>query len=113
MSEAAVSPKQFLAGLVEKIEAKSESFAGINWVLAYDFSASNDGEWHIVIEDGAPSGPFEGEHPEAVITTIAPFPVFVEEESRPFNPMTAMWNTAKVRYHGDAMVAHRFHKMLA
>ena len=112
MSENKVGPREFLTKLVGKIEEKSDNFAGVNWVLGYDFEASNDGVWHIVIEDGAPSGPFEGENPEAAITTIAPFSVFVEEESRPFNPMTAMWNTSKVHYHGDAMVAHRFHKLL-
>ena len=114
MSEVtATTPKGFLEELVRKIEERREKFEGVNWILGYDFSASNDGVWHIVIEDGQPSGPFEGEHPEAVITTIAPFALFVEQSKQRFNPMTAMWNTGKVRFHGDAMVAHRFAKLLA
>jgi hypothetical protein len=113
MSETTVSPKGFLKELVGKIEAKSQNFEGINWVLAYDFTSSNDGIWHIVIEDGIPSGPFEGENSEAILTTIAPFPLFVEQSKERFNPMTAMWNTGKMRFHGDAMVANRFHKLLA
>jgi hypothetical protein len=112
MSEATVTPNEFLAEMVKQIEAKAENFEGVSWVLGYDFSASNDGVWHIVIEDGIPSGPFEGEDSEAVLTTVAPFPVFVEQSKERFNPMTAMWNTGKMRFHGDAMVAHRFNKML-
>lgn len=112
MSGTTVTAKAFLEELVKKIEAKSQNFDGINWVLGYDFTASNDGVWHIVIEDGVPSGPFEGENAEAILTTTAPFPLFVEQSKQRFNPMTAMWNTGKMRFHGDAMVAHRFHKML-
>ncbi len=113
MSETTVTPKEFLEEIVKKIEERAESFAGINWILGYDFTSSNDGEWHIIIEDGIAEGPIEGENPEAVITTIAPFPLFVEQSKQRFNPMTAMWNTGKVRFHGDAMVAHRFSKLLA
>jgi putative sterol carrier protein len=113
VSEAAVTPKEFLEEMVARIAAKAEAFAGINWVLGYDFSASGDGEWAIVIEDGEVTGPFEGENSEATITTIGPFPLFVEESKKKFNPMTAMWNTGALRFHGDAMVAHRFAKMLA
>ena len=112
MSDTVATPKQFLEDMVAKIQDKADKFEGINWILGYDFSASNDGIWHIVIEDGIAQGPFEGEHPEATITTIAPFPLFVEESKQRFNPMTAMWNTGKVRFHGDAMVAHRFNKLL-
>jgi putative sterol carrier protein len=112
VSEVTVIPKEFLEEIVAKIAAKSEAFAGINWIIGYDFTASNDGEWNIVIEDGEVSGPFEGENTEATITTIAPFPLFVEESKQKFNPMTAMWNTGKMRFHGDAMVAHRFNKLL-
>lgn len=112
MSEVAVTPKEFLDEIVAKIEDKAESFAGISWILGYDFSASNDGVWHIIIEDGEVSGPFEGENPEATITTIGPFPLVLEESKKKFNPMTAMWNTGALRFHGDAMVAHRFNKML-
>jgi len=113
MSDNTVTPQEFLADLVKKIEAKPENFAGISWILGYDFTASNDGMWHIIIDEGQPSGPFEGEDPEAILTTIARFPTFVEVEQQPFNPMTAMWNTGKgIRFHGDAMVAHRFHKLL-
>ena len=107
-----VTASSFLEEIVAKIAAKPENFAGINWVLGYDFTASNDGQWHIVIEDGLPSGPFEGENTEAILTTIAPLQVCVEQSKERFNPMTAMWNTGKVRFHGDAMVAHRFHKLL-
>jgi hypothetical protein len=113
VSEVSVTPKEFLEEIVAKIEAKSESFAGISWILGYDFSASNDGIWHIIIEDGEVSGPFEGENSEATITTIGPFPLVVEESKKKFNPMTAMWNTGALRFHGDAMVAHRFNKLLA
>ena len=113
LSEVTVTPKEFLEEIVAKIKARPETFAGINWILGYDFSGSGDGIWHIVIEDGEAKGPFEGEDPETVLTTIAPFPLFVEQSKQPFNPMTAMWNTGKVvRYHGDALVAHRFNKML-
>ena len=112
MSEVTVTPKKFLEELVAKIQARPDSFAGISWILGYDFSASADGIWHIVIEEGAAQGPFEGEHPEAILTTIAPFPLFVEQSKERFNPMTAMWNTGKMRFHGDAMVAHRFNKLL-
>ena len=112
MSETTVTPKEFLEEIVAKIASKPEAFAGISWVLGYDFTASNDGEWHIIIEDGEVSGPFEGENTESTITTIAPFPLFVEESKQKFNPMTAMWNTGKMRFHGDAMVAHRFNKLL-
>jgi hypothetical protein len=114
VSDITVTPKEFLEELVAKIQARPESFAGISWIFGYDFSASGDGIWHIVIEDGEARGPFEGEDPEAILTTIAPFPIFVEQSKERFNPMTAMWNTGKgVRFHGDAMVAHRFHKLLA
>ena len=112
MSETTVTPKEFLEEMVQKIEAKADEFAGINWVLGFDFTSSDDGIWHIIIEDGKPSGPFEGEYPEAVLTTISKFPLFVEESKQRFNPMTAMWNTGKMRFHGDAMVAHRFNKLL-
>lgn len=112
MSESTVTPQEFLTEMVAEINRKSEAFAGINWVLGYDFRASKDGEWHIIIEDGAASGPFEGENFETVLTTIAPFPLFVEELKKPFIPLMAMWNTGAMRYHGDAMVAHRFNKML-
>ncbi len=112
MSETTATPKEFLAELVAQIEAKSENFEGVSWVFGYDFSASDDGIWHIIIEDGIPSGPFEGEYPEAILTTIAPFPLFVEQSKERFNPMTAMWNTGKMRFHGDAMVATKFNKLL-
>jgi len=112
VSEATVTPKEFLEDIVARVAAKSELFAGINWVLGYDFTASNDGEWHIIIEDGEVSGPFEGENPESTLTTIGPFPLVVEESKKKFNPMTAMWNTGALRFHGDAMVAHRFNKLL-
>jgi hypothetical protein len=59
------------------------------------------------------SGPFEGDHPEAVLNTIGPLPLIVEQSKQRFNPMTAMWNTGKLRFHGDAMVAHRFAKLLS
>lgn len=113
MSENAISANEFLAGIVEKIAERPDKFASVNWVLGYDFTASNDGVWHIVIEDGEPSGPFEGEHPETAITTIGPLPLVVEQSKQRFNPMTAMWNTGKLRFHGDAMVAHRFAKLMA
>jgi putative sterol carrier protein len=112
MSEIAVTPKHFLEEMVAKINGKAESFAGISWILGYDFTASDDGLWYIVLEDGEAQGPFEGENSEATITTSAPFEVFVEQSKEKFNPMTAMWNTGKMRYHGDAMVAHRFNKLL-
>lgn len=113
MSETTTTPKEFLEGIVAKIQERADKFAGISWVLGYDFTASNDGEWHIVIEDGEASGPFEGENPEAVITTIGPLDLIVEQSKQRFNPMTAMWNTGKLRFHGDAMVAHRFAKLLS
>ncbi|HEX8924284.1 MAG TPA: SCP2 sterol-binding domain-containing protein [Terriglobales bacterium] len=113
MSETTMSAQEFLTDIVKKIESRSEKFAGINWVLGYDFSASNDGIWHIVIEDGQASGPFEGENPECIITTIGPLPLVIEESKHRFNPMTAMWNTGKLRFHGDAMTAHKFAKLLA
>jgi hypothetical protein len=113
MSEATTTPKEFLDELVGRIKERAEKFAGINWVLGYDFSASNDGVWHIIIEDGEVSGPFEGDHPEAVITTIGPLDLIVEQSRQRFNPMTAMWNTGKLRFHGEAMVAHRFAKLLS
>ena len=113
MSEAAVTAKEFLEQLVSKIQGRSDKFAGINWVLGYDFSASNDGIWHIIIEDGEVSGPFEGENSEAVITTIGPLELIIAQSKERFNPMTAMWNTGKLRFHGDAMVAHRFAKMMS
>jgi hypothetical protein len=113
VSEATVTPKEFLEEMVAKIEERAEAFAGINWILGYDFSASEDGHWSIVIEDGEVSGPFEGENGEATITTIGPFPLVLEESKKKFNPMTAMWNTGALRFHGDAMVAHRFAKLMA
>jgi hypothetical protein len=113
MSETTTTPKEFLEELVAKIQARPEKFAGINWILGYDFTASNDGIWHIIIEDGEVSGPFEGDHPEAVLNTIGPLPLIVEQSKQRFNPMTAMWNTGKLRFHGDAMVAHRFAKLLS
>jgi len=107
-----LTPKEFLTGLVQQVDARADAFEGVNWILGYDFAASNDGVWHIVIEDGKPFGPFEGENPEATITTLARFPTFVEGSRERFDPMKAMWNTGKVRFHGDAMVAHRFNKLL-
>jgi hypothetical protein len=112
VSEAEVTPKEFLEGIIARIQEKSEAFAGINWVMGWDFSLSNDGHWYIVIEDGEPTGPFEGKNEEATLTTIGPFPKVYEESKKIFNPMTAMWNTGVLRYHGDAMVANRFHKIL-
>ena len=113
VGEVTVTPKEFLEELVAKIQARPEKFAGISWIFGYDFSASGDGIWHIVIEDGEARGPYEGEDSEAILTTICPFPLFVEQSKERFNPMTAMWNTGKaVRFHGDAMVANRFHKLL-
>ncbi len=113
MSEVTTTAKEFLEGLVQKINERKEKFQGINWIIGYDFTASNDGIWHIVIEDGEVSGPFEGEHPETIITTIGPLPLVVEQSKQRFNPMTAMWNTGKLRFHGDAMTAHRLAKLLA
>ena len=113
MAEVITSAKEFLEGIVRKIEERKEQFAGINWVFTYDFTASNDGIWHIVIEDGEPSGPFEGDHPESLMTTIGPLPLVVEESKKRFNAMTAMWNTGKLRFHGDTMTFHRFAKMLS
>ena len=112
MNEVEVTPKQFLEGLIGRIQEKSEAFAGINWVLGWDLSASDDGHWYIVIEDGEVSGPFEGENEEATLTTIGSFPTVYEESKKKFNPMTAMWNTGVLRFHGDAMVANRFNKIL-
>ena len=57
MSEVTVTPKEFLEEMVAKIQARPEKFAGISWILGYDFSASDDGIWHIVIEDGEAPGP--------------------------------------------------------
>jgi len=112
MSESAVTAKECLEGIVERIQARIDKFAGVNWVLGYDFSASNDGIWHIVIDDGLVEGPLEGEHEGATITTVAPLETFLEQQKHKFNPMTAMWNTGKVRFHGDAMAAHRFNLLL-
>ena len=112
MIDTEITPRAFLEGVVAKIQEKSEAFAGISWVMGWDFSSSNDGHWYIVIEDGEPSGPFEGENEEATLTTIGPFPTVHEESKKKFNPMTAMWNTGVLRFHGDAMVANRFNKIL-
>jgi hypothetical protein len=112
VSEVTVTPKEFLEDLVARINDKSEKFSGMNIVLGYDFRASNDGEWYITIEDGEVAGPFEGENHEATITTIGPLAVVVEESKKKFNPMTAMWNTGALRFHGDAMALTRFNKAL-
>jgi len=105
------SPQAFLSATVDRVNSRAEKFAGINWNMAYDFTADDNGTWYFRIVDGVAQPVVAGVHEAPTVTVSGKYSVFFDVMTGKSNVAVAFM-TGKLKSKGDNKAGQQFAKMM-
>ena len=106
------TPQEFLGATVARVNERADKFAGVNWIMGYDFTADEQGLWFFEIVDGVAQPIQAGVSAQATVTVSGKYAAFFDAMTGKGGGAPVAFMTGKLKSKGDNVAGQKFAKMM-